>query len=116
MNSLSSFRMMIRLLWLGVAGLFALAEVVVVLAFRRIPNDYLFPRLGTEYVALFVVALPMIAGMNGYRSVRRRLPSAADEVISALSVQFLLTIVTAYVALLVCIGPLTQALQGLLRK
>lgn len=106
---------MTKILWVGVVGLFVVAEIVAALAFRKIPNDHLFPGLGTKYVALFIVALPMVAGMNGYRSVRHRLSSAGDDVISALSVQFLLTVVTAYVAVLVCIGPLTQALQSLLK-
>ena len=106
----SSFwlRLMTRILWLGVVGLFAGAEIVVALAFRKIPDHHLFPGLGTKYFALFIVALPMIAGINGYCSVRRRLSSTGDDVISVLSVQFLLTIVTAYVALIVCIGPLSR--------
>lgn len=99
---------MTRILWFGVVGLFAVAEIVAALAFRKIPDHHLFPGLGTKYFALFIVALPMIAGINGYSSVRRRLSSTGDDVISVLSVQFLFTIVTAYVALIVCIGPLTR--------
>ena len=106
---------MTKILWVGVVGLFVVVEIVAALAFRKIPNDHLFPGLGTKYVALFIVALPMVAGMNGYRSVKHRLSSAGDDVISALSVQFLLTVVMAYAAVLVCIVPLTQALQTLLK-
>lgn len=106
---------MTKILWAGVVGLFTVSEIVAALAFRHLPSDHLFPGLGTKYIALFIVALPMVAGVNGYLSVRRRLSSAGDDVISALSVQFLLTVVTAYVALLVCIGPLTQALQTLMK-
>jgi hypothetical protein len=113
MKSSSVLSFMTKILWVGVVGLFVGAEIVAALALRNIPNDHLFPGLGTKYVALFIVALPMVAGMNGYRSVRRRLSSAGDEVISALSVQFLMTVVTAYAAMLVCIGPLTQALHAL---
>ena len=91
------------------------AEIVVALAFRKITNDHLFPGLGTKYIALFIVALPMVAGMNGYRSVKRRLSSVDHDVISVLSAQFLMTSVMAYAALLVCIGPLTQALQKLMK-
>jgi hypothetical protein len=112
MNSSSPLRFTTRILWLCVVALFVLAEVIAALALRNIPNDHLFLGLGTKYGALFTLALPMVAGMNGYRSVRRRLSSAGDEVISVLSVQFLLTIVTAYVAVIVCMGPLTQALAG----
>lgn len=113
MTSSSSLKFITRILWVGVVALFVVAEIVTALAFRKIPNDHLFPGLGTKYVALFIVALPMVAGINGYRSVRHRLSSAGDQVISALSVQFLLTVVTAYAALLVCISPLTQALRAL---
>ena len=112
---MKSLKFLTRILWLGVVGLFVGAEIIVALGFRKVPNDHLFPGLGTKYVVLFITALPMVAGLNGYSSVKRRLSSATDEVISALSVQFLLTIVTAYAALLVCIGPLTQALQSLLK-
>lgn len=112
----SSLRFMTSILWVGVVGLFVVAEIVVALVFRKTPNVHLLPGFGTKYIALFIVALPMIAGMNGYHSVKHRLSSAGDDVISALSVQFLLTVVTAYVAVLVCIGgPLTQALQALLK-
>jgi hypothetical protein len=111
----SSLRGMTKILWIGAAGVFVGAEVVVFLWLRKIPNDHLFPGLGTKYVALFIVALPMIAGLNGYYSVKRRLSSAADEVTSALSAQFLMTIVMAYAALLVCIDLLTQALRAFLK-
>ena len=90
----SSFRIMRRILWIGAAGVFVMAEVVALLAFRQIPNDHLVPGLGTKYFVAFIVALPMVAGVNGFYSVRRRLSSAGDEVISALSAQFLITIVT----------------------
>lgn len=60
-----SLRFMTRILWVGVVALFVVSEIVTVLAFRKIPNDHLFPGLGTKYVALFTVALPMVAGMNG---------------------------------------------------
>ena len=112
---MKSLKFLTRILWLGVLGLFVGAEIIVFLGFRKTANDHLFPGLGTKYVVLFITALPMVAGMNGYFSVKRRLSSATDEVTSVLLVQFLLTIVTAYVALLVCIGPLTQALQTLLK-
>jgi hypothetical protein len=115
MKSPSSLRFMTRILWIGVAGLFAVAEVVAVLAFRKIPADHLFPGLGTKYWIVFIVALPMAAGVNGYYSARRRLSSVDGDVRSVLSVQFLFTIITAYVALLVCIGPLAEALRHSLR-
>ena len=114
-KSESSLKFMTRILWLGVAGLFAVAEIVVVLAFRTIPNDHLFPGLGTKYLIVFIVALPMIAGLNGYYSVKRRLSSAADDVMLAVSAQFLMTIVMAYAALLVCMEPLAQTLPSLLK-
>jgi hypothetical protein len=53
----------------------------------------------------------MVAGMNGYSSARRRLSSANHDVICALSVQFLLTIIMAYAAVLVCIEPLIRVLR-----
>jgi len=102
---------MTRILWIAVVGAFVVAEIVALVAFRKIPNDQLVPGLGTKYFIAFIVALPMVAGMNGYYSVRRRLSSADDTVISALSVQFLITIATAYAALLVCIGPMAKALK-----
>jgi hypothetical protein len=93
MKSKSSPKFMTRILWSGVAGLFAMAEIVAVIAFRKIPNDPLFPGPGTKYWIIFIVAIPMIAGLNGYYSVKRRLSSAADDVMSALSAQFLMTII-----------------------
>lgn len=86
-------------------------ETDVALAFRRIPNDLVFPPLG-KYFALLIVALPMVAGINGYSSVRRRLSSANADVVTILSMQFLFTIFMAYLAVLVCIQPLTQLLRA----
>jgi hypothetical protein len=110
-----SRRIMTSILWLGVAGLFVVAETLAVLVFGKLPNNHLFPGLGTKYLSVFVVALPLVAGINGYYSVRRRLSSAGDEVRSALSLQFLITIVTAYTALLVCMEPVAETLQRVLR-
>jgi hypothetical protein len=111
MKNSSSLRIMTGLLWVGVVGMFLAAEVVVFLALRKIPNDHLLPGSGTRYFIAFIVALPMVAGMNGFYSVKRRLSPADDEVSSTLSVQFLITIVTAYAALLVCMEPIAKALQ-----
>lgn len=113
--SSSSLRIVTRIFLVLVVGLFALTELVVVLAFREIPSDHLFPGLGTKYWIVLIAALPMIAGLNGYYSVRRRLSSASDEVTSVLSLQFLFTIVTAYAALLICVGAITQTLRHFLR-
>jgi hypothetical protein len=107
----SSLRIMTRVLWIGVMGVFVAAEGVAFLTLRKIHNDHLLPGIGARYFIAFIVAFPMVAGLNGFYSVRRRLPSAGDEVISALSVQFLITIVMAYVALLVCMEPIAMALQ-----
>ena len=115
MKYLLSLRFMARILWLGIAILFVAAEMVTVLVFRNLPDGHLFPGLGTNYVIVFVVALPMIAGMNGYYSVKRRLTSVGDDVRSVLSLQFLLMTVTAYVALLVCMEPMVKTLQPVLR-
>jgi len=115
MKDSSSLKIMTRILWILSIGAFLVAEVVVLITLQKIPTDHLLPGLGTRYFIAFMVALPMVAGMNGYYSVRRRLSSAADDVISALSVQFLLTIVMAYAALLVCIGPLAQTLRSYLK-
>jgi hypothetical protein len=98
---------MTGLLWVGVVGVFIVAEVVGLLAFRKILND----QPGTVCFIAFILVLPMAAGLNGFYSVRRRLSSAGDEAISTLSVQFLITIVTAYVALLVCMEPIAKVLQ-----
>jgi hypothetical protein len=111
----SSLKIMTRILWIGSVGVFLAAEVVMLLTLQKIPTDHLLPGLGTRCFIAFIVALPIVAGMNGYYSVRRRLSSAGDDVISALSVQFLGTIVMAYVALLVCIGPLAQTLRSYLK-
>ena len=107
MKNSSSLRIMTGLLWVGVVGLFLVAEVVGFLAFRKILND----QLGTLCFIAFILVLPMAAGVNGFYSVRRRLSSAGDEAISTLSIQFLITIVTAYVALLVCMEPIARVLQ-----
>ena len=109
MKSSSSLRFMARILWLSAVGVFAAAELAVVSAFRTIPSDHLF--LGTKYWIVFMVALPMVSGVNGYYSARRRLSSAGDDVTIVLSGQFPITIVTAYVALLVCIQPMAEALR-----
>ena len=111
----SSRKITTRILWILSIGVFLVAEVVVLITLQKIPTDHLLPGLGTRCFIAFMVALPMVAGMNGYYSVRRRLSSAGDDVISALSVQFLGTIVMAYVALLVCIGPLAQTLRSYLK-
>jgi hypothetical protein len=94
---------------------FLVAEVVVLITLQKIPSDHVMPGLGTKCFIAFMVAQPIIGGMNGYYSVRRRLSSAGDDVISALSVQFLGTIIMAYAALLVCIGPLAQTLRSYLK-
>ena len=104
---------MTKAIWISAVGVFLVAEMVVLLAFWKIPNDHLFPGLGTKYFIAFIVALPAIAGVNGYYSVRRRLSSGGNDVMSELSVQFLFTIITAYTALIVSIGPLTQAMLAL---
>jgi hypothetical protein len=111
MKDSSSLKIMTRILWILSIGAFLVAEVVVLITLQKIPNGHLLPGLGTRCFIAFIVALPIVAGMNGYYSVRR-LSSAADDVISALSVQFLLT---AYAALLVCIGPLAQTLRSYLK-
>ena len=98
---------MTGLLWVGVVGVFIVAEVVGLLAFRKILND----QPGTVCFIAFILVLPVAAGLNGFYSVRRRLSSAGHEAISTLSVQFLITIVTAYVALLVCMEPIAKVLQ-----
>jgi hypothetical protein len=115
MKYASRQKFMTRFLWIGTVGAFLGAEVVVLITLQKIPNDHLLPGLGTRCFIAFMVAMPIISGMNGYYSVRRRLSSAGDDVISALSVQFLSTVVMAYVALLVCIGPLAQALRSYLK-
>jgi hypothetical protein len=101
------------MLWLVAVGVFAAAELTVVYAFRTIPSDHLF--LGTKYWIVFMVALPMVSGVNGYYSARRRLSSAGDDVTSVLSAQFPITIVTAYAALIVCIQPLAEAVRQFLK-
>ncbi len=115
MNQFSSGKLTTRILWIGSVAVFLVAEVVVLITLQKIPNDHLLPGLGTRCFIAFMVAQPIIAGMNGYYSVRRRLSSAGHDVISALSVQFLCTIVMAYAALLVCIGPLAQTLRSYLK-
>jgi hypothetical protein len=80
-----------------------------------VPNDHLFVEVGTKYLIAFIVALPMVAGVSGYYSVKRRLSSASEDVISVLERQFLFTIITAYVALLFCVGPLAEALRPFLK-
>jgi hypothetical protein len=115
MKDSSSLKIMTRILWILSIGAFLGAEVVVLITLQKIPNDHLLPVLGTRCFIAFMVALPMVAGMNGYYFVRRRLSSAGDDVISALSVKFLGTIVMAYLALLVCIGPLAQSLRSYLK-
>jgi hypothetical protein len=89
------------------------AEIDAALAFWKVPNDYVFSPRG-KYFALLIVALPMVAGMNGYSSARRRLSSANHDVVSALSVQFL-TLIMAYAAVLVCIEPLIRVLRAPLK-
>jgi hypothetical protein len=96
-------------------GICAVTEVTAILAFRNIPNDHLFVGLGSKHVIAFIVALPMVAGMNGYYSVRRRLSSASEEVTTVLSRQFLFATITAYVALLFCIGPLAESLRPIVK-
>jgi hypothetical protein len=115
MKQFSSRKITTRILWIGSVVMFLGAELVVLLTLRKIPSDHLMPGLGTRCFIAFIVAQPIIVGMNGYYSVRRRLSSACDDVISALSVQFLGTIVMAYLALLVCIGPLAQTLRSYLK-
>ena len=104
---------MARMLWLAAIAVFAVAEMAVVSAFRTIPSDHLF--LGTKYWIAFMVALPMVSGVNGYYSAKRRLSSAGDDVTSVLSVTFPITIVTAYTALIVCIQPLAEALRHVVK-
>jgi hypothetical protein len=101
-------------LWICVAGAFAVAEIVTILAFRKMPNDHLFVGVGTKYLVAFIVALPTIAGVNGYYSVKRRLSSFGADVISVLERQFLFTIITAYMAIIFCVGPLAEVLQRFL--
>lgn len=115
MTSSSSLRTMTRFLWFGVVALFLTTETDLALAFRGIPNDHPFPGVPTKYFVLFIAVLPLVAGINGYSSVRRRLPSAGDDVISTLSAQFLISTVIAYVAVLARIHPLAQALRATLK-
>jgi len=105
MNNLFSAKVITLALWISVVGICAVAEIVAILAFWNMPNDHLFMGLGTKYLIMFIVALPMLAGLNGYYSVRRRLSSASDDVIVVLSRQFLFAI----------IGPLAEALRPFLR-
>jgi hypothetical protein len=115
MNQFSSGKLTTRILWLGSVVLFLGAELVVHLTLQKIPYDHLMPGLRTRFFIAFMVAQPIIFGLNGYYSVRRRLSSASDEVVSVLSVQFLGTIIMAYAALLVCIGTLGQTLRSYLK-
>jgi len=39
----SSLRTMTRILWIAVVGAFVVAEIVALVAFRKIPNDQLVP-------------------------------------------------------------------------
>lgn len=103
----SSLRLMTRILWICAVAISVTAEMLTIVAFRKIPSDHSFFGLGTKYVIFLIVPLPMVAGINGYYSVRRRLSSAADDVISALSMQFLITIIMAYAALMVCVASLS---------
>lgn len=113
MKSSLSRMLMTRILLWGAVLLFVVTEVVVAVSVLRLPGGNLFPGLGSKYVILFITALPMIAGMNGYFSVRRRLSSGDEDVVSVLSVQFLLTIVMAYVVVVVCLSPYIRAFQAL---
>jgi len=83
---------------------FVVAEAEVLIKFCRIPDDHLFLVPGTKFFIALIVALPMVAGVSGFYSARRRLPSAGDDVITAISLQFLFTIITAYTALVFCMG------------
>ena len=107
----SLFSVVLRPLWTGAVAVFVVAEADVLIKFWRIPGDRLLWGQGTKFYIAFIVALPMVAGMRGFYSVRRRLPSAGDDVITAISLQFLLTIVIAYSALLVCMGEMSMGLQ-----
>jgi hypothetical protein len=107
-----SARFISRTLWVCIGGIYAVAEIVAILAFRKMPNDHLFMGVGTKYMIAFIVALPMVAGVNGFCRVRRRLSSAGADVISVLERQFLFTIITAYTAVIFCVGPLAAALRN----
>ncbi len=115
MKDLPSPKFITGALWIGAAGTCAVAEVLAALAFRKMPNYHPFMGLGMKYIIGFIVALPMVAGVNGYYSVRRRVTSAGVDVISVLSSQFLIATITAYVALLFCVGPLAEALHRTLK-
>lgn len=108
-------KFMIVILWACGAALWILTEIFAVLAFQRLPNDHMFFGIGTKYAIVIIVALPMIAGLNGYYSVRRRIQSVNRDVVPIISSQFLITIITAYVAILFCIGPLATALKSFLK-
>lgn len=99
---------MVTLLRIGAVATFLSAEAVTFIAFRKIPGDAVFPG---KWFALFMVALPIVAGLRGIASVRRRLPSASDDVILELSVRFLFTIIMAYAAIIVCVGSMSSALH-----
>ncbi|HET6842232.1 MAG TPA: hypothetical protein VFK06_11195 [Candidatus Angelobacter sp.] len=94
----------LKVLWICAVAVFVTAEADVFIKFWRIPSDHLLWGQGTKFFIPFIVSLPMVAGMRGFYSVRRRLPSAGDDVITAISLQFLFTIITAYVALVFCMG------------
>jgi hypothetical protein len=94
----------LKILWICAVAVFVVAEAEVFIKFWRIPDDHLFVVPGTKFFIAFIVALPMVAGVSGVYSVRRRIQSAGDDVISAISLQFLFTIITAYTALVFCMG------------
>lgn len=85
------------------------------LAFWTIPNDHFFLGLGTRYVVPFVLTLPLAAGWNGFYSVKHRLSSADDDVISAISQKFLFATIFGYVTLIFCLQPLGDALRHFLK-
>jgi hypothetical protein len=108
-------KFMIGILWAAGAALWAVTEVFVVLVFQHLPSAYVFFGVGTKYAIALIVALPMIAGLNGYYSTRRRIQSINRDVVSIISSQFLIATVIAYVTILFCIGPLAMALKSFLK-
>lgn len=108
-----STRIMNAILQVGAISIFVGAEILVLIALRDMPREDKLPSIGARCFIGFVTALPMVAGINGYYSVRRRRQNISTEVIDVLSMQFLIAIIAAYATLITCIGPTASVITAL---